>query len=81
MKHPQKTLSIALSTALTAAVGMAHAENSPFAMHALTHGYMVAQADKAKEGKCGEGKCGSARKETKAKEGGGASDAAVKTGK
>jgi uncharacterized low-complexity protein len=68
MAKTKSTLSLALGSvfvASMAASSVASATQSPFAMASLDNGYMVAQADKAKEGKCGEGKCGA----TKAKEG------------
>ena len=57
------TLTLALTAAIGAA-GMAHAAAgaSPFSMTALESGYMVAAAEKAKDGKCGEGKCGANKK-------------------
>lgn len=61
MNATQKNLTLALGTALTAAIGVAgvaHAADNPFAMQSLSSGYMVAAADKAQDGKCGEGKCG-----------------------
>ncbi|MGQ9666219.1 MAG: HvfA family oxazolone/thioamide-modified RiPP metallophore [Anaerolineae bacterium] len=70
MNATQKTLTLALGTALTAAIGVAgvaHAAGNPFAMQSLSSGYMVAAADKAKDGKCGEGKCGGNK--AKAKDG------------
>lgn len=53
--------SIALGSvfvATMAASPVASAAQNPFMMASLESGYMVAAADKAKEGKCGEGKCG-----------------------
>ena len=50
--------SMAASTAAVAA-------DNPFEATDLDNGYMLADKDKAKEGKCGEGKCGG----KKAKEG------------
>ena len=67
MKAGKTTLTLALTAAIGAA-GIAHAAGNPFALNALSQGYMVAAADKAQDGKCGEGKCGGA-KETKAKDG------------
>jgi len=66
--------------ALTAALGTSGvalaADSNPFAMQSLEQGYMLAQSDKAGEGKCGgkasekagEGKCGG-KAEAKAAEG------------
>ena len=64
MTIKKSTLSLALGgvfVASMAASSIASAAQSPFAMASLDNGYMVAQADKAKEGKCGEGKCGGAK--------------------
>lgn len=87
MKASKATLTLALTAAI-GSVGIAHAAGNPFALNALSQGYMVAAADKAKEGKCGEGKCGGTKKDTKAKDGkcgegkcGGASNAKAKEGK
>ena len=62
-------LSIALGSALVASMAVttvAQAAQNPFAMASLDKGYMVAEADmakdgKMKDGKCGEGKCGAAK--------------------
>ena len=70
MANTKSKLSIALGSVFVATVAAssgASAAQSPFAMASLDNGYMVAQADKAKEGKCGEGKCGASK--AKAKEG------------
>lgn len=70
MANTKSKLSIALGSvfvATVAASSVAGAAQSPFAMASLDNGYMVAAADKAKEGKCGEGKCGGNK--AKAKEG------------
>lgn len=68
MNSSKITLTLALTAAIGAA-GITHAAGNPFALNALSQGYMVAAADdKAQDGKCGEGKCG-AKKETKAKDG------------
>jgi len=55
-----------------AATSVAGAAQNPFAMASLDKGYMVAEADtakdsKMKDGKCGEGKCGAVTDKTKAK--------------
>lgn len=79
MNATKKNLAIVLGTAMTATLGAAgalQAADSTFAMQTLSSGYMLAQADKAKEGKCGgassgkakDGKCGE-RKCDKAKDG------------
>lgn len=57
MKANKATLTLALTAAI-GTVGMAHAAGNPFALNALSQGYMIAAADKAQDGKCGEGKCG-----------------------
>jgi len=57
MKANKTTLTLAL-TAVISTAGMAHAASDPFALNALSQGYMVAATDKAQDGKCGEGKCG-----------------------
>jgi len=74
-----KPLSVALGTAVTAAlatVPAVQAAENPFGMTQLSEGYMVAGEGKCggmkeKEGKCGEGKCGGdkAKKEGKCGEG------------
>lgn len=74
MANTKSTLSLALGSvfvASMAASSVVSAAQNPFAMASLDKGYMVAEADMAKDGKmkeakCGEGKCGSAKaKETK----------------
>jgi uncharacterized low-complexity protein len=87
MKASKATLTLALTAAIGAA-GIAHAAGNPFALNALSQGYMVAAADKAQDGKCGEGKCGGAKKDVKAKDGkcgegkcGGAKETKAKDGK
>jgi uncharacterized low-complexity protein len=81
MKSSKATLTLALTAAIGTA-GMAHAAGNPFALNALSQGYMVAAADKAQDGKCGEGKCG-AKQDAKAKDGkcGGATETKAKDGK
>lgn len=56
-KSNQVKLAAAVSASLAAAftLGTAHAAN-PFAAQALTHGYMVAEMDKAKDASCGANK-------------------------
>ncbi|KVW94191.1 hypothetical protein [Thiobacillus denitrificans] len=80
MNSSKITLTLALTAAIGAA-GIAHAAGNPFALNALSQGYMVAAADKAQDGKCGasknakvqDGQCGGAKdakaKDTKAKDG------------
>jgi len=70
----KKALSIVMGTAFVASVSVttAHAAENPFAIKSLHSGYMVADADKMKDGKCSTGKCGANKKkamEEKAKEG------------
>jgi uncharacterized low-complexity protein len=68
MTTKKSALTLALGSAMvlsTVAAPVAAGEN-PFAADQLARGYMVAQSDKAMEGKCGEGKCGA---KPKAKEG------------
>ena len=65
-------LSLALGTAFTFSLAtspIVNAAENPFAMQSLDKGYMVADADKMKDGKCGEGKCGASKTKSKAKEG------------
>jgi uncharacterized low-complexity protein len=69
----KKTLSIVLGSAFAASVSATavNAAENPFAMQALSSGYMVADKHEGKEGKCGTGKCGAEKKAKgdKAKEG------------
>lgn len=76
MKATKTSISLALGAALGASgIAMAgeHNSNNPFAMQSLDSGYMLAQSDKAGEGKCGseakqktnEGKCGGQKKAPK----------------
>lgn len=77
MKASKTTLTLALTAAIGMA-GIAHAAGNPFALNALSQGYMVAAADdKAQDGKCG------GAKDTKAQDGkcGGAKDAKAQDGK
>lgn len=74
MTNKKSTLSIALGSVFVASMAVsatANAVQNPFTMASLESGYMVAAADKAKEGKCGEGKCGAnkAASDSKMKEG------------
>ena len=50
MKANKATLTLALTAAIGVA-GMAHAAGNPFALNALSQGYMVSAADKAQDGK------------------------------
>lgn len=56
------TITLAAAAASAALLPAARAGDNPFAMEPLARGYMVADADKAPEGKCGMGKCGSTMK-------------------
>lgn len=74
MKATNKTLALAVGSAFVAAIAATsiHAVENPFALKSLSSGYMVADADKMKDGKCGTGKCSAAKKKAmteKAKEG------------
>jgi len=81
MKTQNKALVMALGSAFAATLAtapMVHAAENPFAAKSLASGYMVAEADmakdgeKMKDGKCGTGKCGASKKKMmkeKAKEG------------
>ncbi|GAB6141609.1 hypothetical protein JCM14076_23380 [Methylosoma difficile] len=51
------TIGSIFATALTTA-SIAHSDSNPFGMKEISQATVVAEADKAKEGKCGEGKCG-----------------------
>lgn len=69
-----KTMAIVIGGAFVASIAATSvsAGENPFAIKSLSAGYMVADADKAKDGKCGTGKCSAAKKkamEDKAKEG------------
>lgn len=82
-KQPLKPIAAAMGAALVASLASlpaAQAGENPFAVSKLTSGYMVADADKAKEGKCGEGKCG-ADKSSAAKDPEGRCGAKTKEGK
>jgi len=72
MKVSQKNLMVVIGSAFAASVATTavHAAENPFALKPLASGYMVAEAEKAKEGKCSTGKCGAnkAKMEEKAKE-------------
>lgn len=70
MNTSNKTLSLMIGTAFVASVAAAnvHAAENPFAMKTLSSGYMVAEADKMKDGKCGTGKCSAEMKAKQAKE-------------
>ena len=83
MNFHKKPLAVVLGSAFAvslAAAPIVHAEQNPFALKALSSGYMVAEADanapadtsaaddgKMKDGKCSTGKCSSSMKKKKAK--------------
>ncbi len=57
------TLALGSAFAATALLApVAQAADNPFALQKLDTGYQLAQADKAKDGKCGEAKCGADKK-------------------
>ncbi len=65
MSTKKTTLSLAVGTAFAATAllaPVAQAADNPFALQKLDTGYQLAQADKAKDGKCGEAKCGADKK-------------------
>ena len=68
-----KAAALAVTSAFVLSIGAAtvNAAENPFAIKSLSSGYQVADADKAKDGKCGEGKCGADKKAAadKAKDG------------
>jgi uncharacterized low-complexity protein len=64
MNAKKSALTLAIGSAFAVsmtAVPTAQAENNPFAMQQLQTGYMLAQADTAKDTKAPEGKCGGAK--------------------
>ena len=78
MNATKKSMAIVIGSAFVASLAATsvNAAENPFALKSLSSGYMVAEADKAKDGKCGTGKCGANKKRTegaagaeKAKEG------------
>jgi uncharacterized low-complexity protein len=66
MKVTNKTLALAVSSAFVASIAATsvHAAENPFALKSLSSGYMVADADKMKDGKCGTGKCSAEKMKT-----------------
>ena len=90
MNKTNKTIALALSGAfaLSVAATTVNAAENPFAIKALSSGYLVADAgSKVKEGKCGEGKCSAEMKkqmkaeaDMKAKEGSCSGDMKAKEG-
>ena len=75
MNITKKSIAVAVGGAFVLSVGTAAfaAAENPFAIKSLSSGYQIAEAEKAKDGKCGTGKCGANKKkvaaEAKAKEG------------
>ncbi len=74
MKVTNKPLALAIGSAFVASIAATsiHAAENPFALKSLSSGYMVADAEKMKDGKCGTDKCSAAKKKAmadKAKEG------------
>jgi uncharacterized low-complexity protein len=68
----QTALTLALGSAIAASLAAApiSAAENPFVAQSMGKAYMVAEADKAKDGKCGgmkekEGACGGAKKKDK----------------
>ena len=63
MKATNKTLALAIGGAFVASIAATsvHAAENPFALKSLSSGYMLADADKMKDGKCGTGKCSAAK--------------------
>ncbi|HNE42444.1 MAG: hypothetical protein JNK96_10020 [Betaproteobacteria bacterium] len=65
MSTKKTALSLAVGTAFAATALLApvvHAADNPFSLTKLDSGYQLAEADKAKDGKCGEAKCGADKK-------------------
>ena len=60
MNATKKSMAVVIGSAFVASVAATNvnAAENPFAIKSLSSGYMVAEADKAKDGKCGTGKCG-----------------------
>lgn len=73
MNSKKTALSLAIGSAFAvslAAAPAAQAAGNPFGMQALKSGYLLADADMAKDGKVKEGKCGGTQAQPgKAKEG------------
>jgi len=85
MNGKKTALSLALGSAFAvslASAPVANAAENPFGMQALKSGYMLAEADTAKDGKAMEGKCGGKKEaEMKAKDGKCGNKAKMKDGK
>lgn len=68
----QNLVSLAVGSAFAAIAlsPVTHAADNPFGANKLDAGYLLAQADKMKDGKCGEAKCGADKKATEKKKDG-----------
>lgn len=68
MNTTKKTLAVVLGGAFVASIAATtvNAAENPFAIKSLSSGYMVADASKAKDGKCGTGKCGANKNKAEA---------------
>lgn len=64
MNATKKSMAVVIGSAFVASIAATsvNAAENPFAIKSLSSGYMVAEADKAKDGKCGTGKCGADKK-------------------
>ena len=64
MNATKKSMTVVIGSAFVASIAATsvNAAENPFAIKSLSSGYMVAEADKAKDGKCGTGKCGADKK-------------------
>lgn len=60
MQTSKKAIALAIGGAFVASIATTQvtAAQNPFALKTLTSGYMVADADKMKDGKCGTAQCG-----------------------
>ncbi len=65
MNTSKTAIALAIGGAFVASIATTQvsAATNPFALKALTSGYMVADAKDMKDGKCGTGKCGAAKSE------------------
>lgn len=64
MNANKKSMAVVIGGAFVASIAATtvNAAENPFALKSLSSGYMVAEADKARDGKCGTGKCGADKK-------------------
>jgi uncharacterized low-complexity protein len=85
MNTKKTALSLAIGSAFAVSLAgtpVANAAENPFGMQALKSGYVLAEADTAKDGKAVEGKCGGKKaEEMKAKDGKCGNKAKMKDGK